>query len=78
MSSKTSDKKSILPDFVNLSGTFLKEVRNSRVTKSRYAKSRHTLSYLLENFYRSSSFELLTQLCKILNFTSSYLLEVGK
>ena len=29
----------------------------------------------VESFYRNSSFELLTWLCKMLNFTSSYLLE---
>ena len=52
MSSKTSDKKSILPDFVNLSGTFLKEVRNSRVTKS---------SYEIEIRKITSHFELLTR-----------------
>ena len=52
MSSKTSDKKSILPDFVNLSGTFLTEVRNSRVTKS---------SYEIEIRKITSHFELLTR-----------------
>ena len=40
----------------------LSEVRNSRVTKPSYANWRHTLSYELGNFYRNSSFELLTRL----------------
>ena len=67
------------------------ELQN-RVTKSSYAKWRQTSSYLLENFYRNSSFELLTRRLnfyfsnfelltrcwKILNFTSSYQLEVEK
>ena len=42
------------------------EVQN-KVTKLIYAKWQDTSSYQLENIYRNSSFELLTQLCKKLN-----------
>ena len=50
------------------------EVQN-QVTKLIYAKWRDTSSFQLENFYRNSSFELLTQLCKKLNQTSRYWLK---
>ena len=48
------------------------------VTKSSYAKWRHTSSYQLEYFYKNSSFELLTLLRKTSNFTSSYYNSMGK
>ena len=52
------------------------EIRNSPVTKSSYEPSYanlcHTFELLTRKFYRNSSFELLTCLHKILNWTSSY------
>ena len=42
------------------------ELQN-RVTKPSYAKWRHTSDYYLESFFSNFSFDLLTQLHKILN-----------
>ena len=44
----------------------------NRVTKSSYTISlRYTSSYQLKHFYRNSSFELLSRICKTFNFTFS-------
>ena len=43
------------------------EVRSSRVTRSSYIKWPHTSSYQCENFYRNSSFKLLTRVHNSLN-----------
>ena len=47
------------------------EARNSPVRKSSYEIELHKMT-LLQNFYRNSSFELLSRLCETLNFASSY------
>ena len=51
------------------------EARNSPVRKSSYEIELHKMTLhfeLLQNFYRNSSFELLSRLCETLNFASSY------